>query len=77
MTEGQFRITLREPDGNWLYDGSVLASCGAPCWGRFDVTLSYHVSAAEWGVLRVMDYSEATGLPIAVREYPVYLRPAP
>lgn len=75
--EGQFRITLREGDGKWLFDGGALATCGSGCWGRFDVTVSYDVSAAEWGVLRVMDCSEKTGLPIYIREYPVHLRPAP
>ena len=44
---------------------------------RFDVTLSYHVSRAQWGTLRVWDISEYSGKPVAVREYPVYLRPAP
>ena len=75
VPEAQFRITLIEPSGKWLFDGPVLATCGTGCWGRFDLPISYHVSAAEWGVLRVMDYSEAGGLPIDVREYPVYLRP--
>ena len=54
----------------------MLASCGTGCWGTFDVTLSYHVATAQWGPLRVWDLSEADGRPVAVREYPVYLRPA-
>ena len=45
--------------------------------GTFDVTLSYDVSSAQWGTLRVWDISEYSGRPAAVREYPVYLRPAP
>ncbi len=43
----------------------------------FDVTLPYDVSKAQWGTLRVWDISEYSGKPVAVREYPVYLRPAP
>jgi hypothetical protein len=41
------------------------------------VTLSYDVSRSQWGTLRVWDISEYSGKPVAVREYPVYLRPAP
>ena len=52
----------------------MLATCGTGCWGRFDVTLSYKVSTAQWGTLRVWDISEYSGKPVAVREYPVYLR---
>ena len=54
----------------------MLATCGSGCWGRFDVTLTYDVSSAQWGTLRVLDISEASGKAIATREYPVYLRPA-
>ena len=46
-------------------------------WGRFDATLSYGVSSAQWGTLRVWDISEYSAKPAALREYPVYLRPAP
>ena len=60
-----------------LVDVPVMASCGTGCWGTFDVTLSYHVSKAQWGTLRVWIISEYSGKPAAVREYPVYLRPAP
>jgi hypothetical protein len=41
------------------------------------VTLSYHVSSPQSGTLRVWDISENSGRPVAVREYPVYLPPAP
>jgi hypothetical protein len=75
--EAQFRIALLDRNDKVLVDVPVLASCGTGCWGKFDVTLSYHVSRAQWGTLRVWDISEYTGRPAAVREYPVYLRPAP
>jgi germination protein M len=74
--EAQFRIALLDRNGKVLVDRQVPATCGTGCWGRFDVTLSYDVRAAQWGTLRVWDTSEVTGIPIAVREYPVYLRPA-
>lgn len=75
--EAQFRIALLDRNDKVLADAPVLATCGTGCWGRFDVTLSYDVSAAQWGTLRVWDISEANGQQVAVREYPVYLRPAP
>lgn len=75
--EAQFRIALLDRDGKVLVDRPVVASCGTGCWGNFDLTLSYDVSSAQWGTLRVWDISEYSGKPVAVREYPVYLRPAP
>jgi spore germination protein GerM len=75
--EAQFRIALLDRNDKVLVDRPVLASCGSGCWGDFDVTLSYDVSRAQWGTLRVWDISEYSGRPVAVREYPVYLRPAP
>ncbi len=74
--EAQFRITLLDRNDKVLVDVPVLASCGTGCWGTFDVTLRYDVSSAQWGTLRVWDISEYSGKPVAVREYPVYLRPA-
>jgi spore germination protein GerM len=75
--EAQFRMALLDRNDKVLVDVPVLASCGTGCWGTFDVTLRYHVSTAQWGTLRVWDISEYSGRPVAVREYPVYLRPAP
>lgn len=75
--EAQFRIALLDRNDKVLVDRPVLATAGSGTWGRFDVTLSYDVSTAQWGTLRVWDISEADGRAIAVREYPVYLRPAP
>jgi germination protein M len=75
--EAQFRIALLDRNDKVLIDRPVLATAGTGTWGRFDVTLSYDVSRAQWGTLRVWDISEYSGRPIAVREYPVYLRPAP
>jgi hypothetical protein len=77
VNEAQFRIALLDRNDKILVDAPVLASCGTGCWGRFDVTLKYDVSSAQWGTLRVWDISEYSGKPVAVREYPVYLRPAP
>jgi hypothetical protein len=75
--EAQFRMALLDRNDKVLLDVPVMASCGTGCWGKFDVTLTYHVATAQWATLRVWDISEASGTPSNVREYPVYLRPAP
>jgi germination protein M len=75
--EAQFRIALLDSNDKVLIDRPVTATVGTGTWGRFDVTLAYDVSRAQWGTLRVWDISEYSGRPVAVREYPVYLRPAP
>jgi Sporulation and spore germination/Immunoglobulin-like domain of bacterial spore germination len=75
--EAQFRMALLDRNDKVLADVPVLASCGTGCWGKFDVTLSYHVSTAQWGTLAVWNISEFSGRRTNVREYPVYLRPAP
>jgi len=75
--EAQFRIALLDRTGKVLVDRQVTATCGTGCWGRFNVTLSYDLPIAQWGTLRVWDISEYSGKPVAVREYPVYLRPSP
>ncbi len=77
VNEAQFRIALLDRNGKVLVDVPAVASCGTGCWGRFNVTLSYHVSRPQWGTLRVWDISEYSGKPAAMREYPVYLRPSP
>jgi hypothetical protein len=75
--EAQFRMALLDRNDKVLVDVPVLATGGTGGWSPFDVTLSYDVSAPQWGTLRVWDISETDGNAIAVREYPVYLRPAP
>jgi len=75
--EAQFRIAVFDRNDKVLVDRPVLATEGTGAWSRFDVKLAYDVSTAQWGTLRVWDVSEHTGRPVAVREYPVFLRPAP
>jgi germination protein M len=75
--EAQFRIALLDGAGHVLLDRPVMATCGSGCWGRFDLTMTYQVSKAQLGTLRVWDPSEKDGTPESVREYPVYLRATP
>jgi hypothetical protein len=77
VNEAQFRMAVLDRHGKSLVDVPVVASCGTGCWGRFGLNLRYEVSIAQWGTLRVWDISEYSGRQVAVREYPVYLRPAP
>jgi germination protein M len=73
--EAQFGVALLDRRGRVLVDRAVMATAGTGTWGRFDVTLSYDVSTAQWGTLRVWDNSERDGGVESLREYPVYLRP--
>ncbi len=73
--EAQFRVRLLAANGTLLRDRAVTASCGTGCWGTWDVTLTYHVAAAQWGTLRVYDRSEKDGHLIDVRDYRVRLTP--
>jgi hypothetical protein len=77
VNEAQFRMAVLDRNGKSLVDVPVVASCGTGCWGQFGVDLRYKVSIAQWGTLRVWDISEHSGKQVAVREYPVFLRPAP
>jgi germination protein M len=74
--EAQFRVALLDRRGRVLVDRPVKATAGTGTWGRFDVTLSYDVSGAQWGTLRVWDISERDGSVESLREYPIYLRPS-
>lgn len=75
--EAQFRITLLDAAGHVLLDQPVMATCGTGCWGTFDVTIRYAVAKAQYGTLRVWDASMKDGTPQDVRDYPVWLTPAP
>ena len=75
MFEAQFRVAILDRRGHVLVDTAVKASCGTGCWGSFAVTLSYRVSAAQWGSLKVWDNSTKDGRPEHVRIYPVWLAP--
>lgn len=73
--EATFRIAILDGRRRVLVDRMAMATCGTGCWGRFDVTLRYHVSRAQWGWLRVYNLSARDGSPEAIRDYPVWLTP--
>ncbi len=73
--EAQFQVQVLNAADRTLIDVPVTASCGSGCWGTFDVSLTYAVSAAQWGTLRVYDRSAQDGAPEHVVDYPVWLTP--
>lgn len=74
--EGTFQIQLLDANGKLLVDRYQMASCGNGCWGTFRTTLSYVVARAQYGTLRVFDYSAKDGSVENLTEYKVWLTPA-
>jgi hypothetical protein len=73
--EATFRIAILDGGRRVLVDRRAMATCGTGCWGRFDVTIGYAVSRAQWGWLRVYSLSARDGSVENLREYPVWLTP--
>ena len=73
--EAAFNVATLDAADRSLVDVPAMATCGTGCWGTFDVTIPYSVSAAQWGTLRVYDLSANDGSPEHVVEYPVWLTP--
>lgn len=74
--EATSRVAVLDGSGKVIADEQVMATCGTGCWGTFDTRVSYTVSKAQWGTLRVYDPSEVDGSPTDVRDYSVWLTPA-
>ena len=74
--EATFRIAIVDGSGRTIADQQAMATCGSGCRGTFDVSVSYKVAKAQWGILRVYDPSEKDGSPQDIRDYPVWLTPA-
>ena len=75
--EAQFHVAILDSDGLPILDQPVMATCGTGCWGSFDVRLAYDVPEAQWGALRVYNRSAKDGSVELIRDYPVWLTPAP
>jgi germination protein M len=75
--EATFRIAVLDGAGKVLVDQRAMATCGSGCRGTFDETLKYDVSKAQWGTLRTYFGSAKDGSPEDIRDYPVWLTPAP
>lgn len=74
--EATFQVELLDATGTTLIKQHYMASCGTGCWGTFNVQLAYAVATAQWGTLRVFDYSAKDGSVQYLSEYPVWLSPA-
>jgi len=73
--EATFRIQVLDGNGHSVANQPAMAACGTGCWGTFDVTVHYTVSAAQWGTLRVYDLSAKDGAREHTVNYPVWLTP--
>ncbi len=73
--EAVFHFRLLDAGGHSLANGPLMASCGTGCWGTFDLTIPYSVTAAGWGTLQVWEPSAVDGSVVNLTEYPVWLTP--
>ena len=73
--EATFLVAILDGAGHQLVEQQAMATCGSGCRGTFDISVAYHVTKAQWGVLRAYDRSAKDGSPQDVREYPVWLTP--
>ena len=73
--EATFRMAILDGSGRVVADEQVMATCGSGCRGTFDITISYTVSKAQYGILRAYNPSAKDGSPEDIREYRVWLTP--
>lgn len=74
--EAQFVVSIVDGSGKVeLARRSVMAACGSGCYGTFDTTIPYSVSAVGPGRVRAYELSEVDGSPVNVTDYPVLLNP--
>jgi germination protein M len=73
--EAWLLISLYDGSGRQLYESPATATCGTGCRGTFDVTVSYVLSNAQWGTLRVFEGDEGGETDGVSREYRVWLTP--
>jgi germination protein M len=73
--EATFRIAILDGSGKVLADEQAMATCGSGCRGTFDTSVSYALTKAQYGTLRVYEPSAQDGTPVNVRDYRVWLTP--
>lgn len=73
--EAQFLVRILDGDGRTIAERPVMASCGSGCWGTFDETIPYPVTAAGPGRVQAYELSEVDGSRVNVTDYPVTLNP--
>lgn len=75
--EATFHASITDADGLIIAEPPYLMSSEGMGWGTFDVTIDYDVDEPQWGSLIVWEDSAKDGSQINVREYRVWLTPAP
>jgi hypothetical protein len=73
--EATFRIAIKDASGRTLADEMAMATCGTGCWGTFDVSIPYSVSAKQSGTVSVYSLSAQDGSIQDLISYPVTLTP--
>ena len=73
--EATFFVEVRDADGDTLAEERVMATCGTGCWGTFDVSIPYDVSARQEGSVVTYNLSAMDGSIEDLRSYPVTLVP--
>jgi germination protein M len=72
--EAVSQVMLTDDDGQPLFEGSVMATCGTGCWGAWETAISYEVDRQQFGALAVWEFSPQDGSRVHIREYPIQLR---
>ncbi|GIU93143.1 MAG: hypothetical protein KatS3mg011_2049 [Acidimicrobiia bacterium] len=73
--EATFHMAVLDAAGEVLAEPPYVMTDEGNGWGSFDVTLDVPITQAQWGTLRVWNYSAEDGRVEALREYPVWLDP--
>jgi spore germination protein GerM len=75
--EATFQAAVTDADGVIIAQPPYLMTSEGQGWGTFDETIDYDVDQPQWGSLIVWEDSAEDGSQINVREYRVWLTPAP
>ena len=74
--EAEFLVEIDTASGSVLARQQVHATCGSGCWGTFDITVPYHVTREQPGLIKAYNLSAKDGSVEDVRIYQVTLTPA-
>ena len=75
--EATFQAAVTNADGLIIAQPPYLMTSEGQGWGTFDETIDYDVDQPQWGSLIVWENSAKDGSQVSVREYRVWLTPAP
>jgi len=75
--EATFQAAIVDSEGLIIAQPDYLMTSEGMGWGTFDATIDYDVDEAQWGSLIVWEDSAEDGSEVNIREYRVWLVPAP